>query len=687
MATGHELREIVERLNQEPFNMGLSLVTFDEKQPFEQIEVLNAILIVLDKKHDVDLREEQPDAMYQRIGEFLHVLGYKCAYDIQFQQGIVTGDKRLIHPIVHWILSNLEPLKKRAYLAQYCVTLEVPEEILQDEQVFDLYQHYKDLQGQFKAVHSHLENLRVNSVSPNELKREIQQLETERDHLVQKIHQFKNKTANMGGFNVLLQATSMLRKEQEEEARVRDKIMEQRLQLDQTQALFLDSSRALMQVRDAQKTRDYSAETMLKLLREEVSKNRTTYSRLVREAQEKGQRCAQFESALSEPSVTQAQISHNDMEIERLKNEIHHLEEQVGKTSEADGKLTIYRQQAALVSKKKEIALKEKASLEDERDRLHQTLIQKEKEYEQFKGHKFLNREEFKQYAGQLRDKTTKFKGYKAELAEIRQEGAVLARTEQILAGRAKAYDVAIERTEKDKGIHGYANTEEQLVNVSEKKSVIDVEKGQTLNEISRIVEEINHNIRMKKDKLAPQIKVLRKVRQEYQTVEQDYSAKKDVYDKEKLKIDGDINRLTMDIQNLEKERAGQESKFFELSSLITAAEQSRKRAQKEKLCTQGTVKFHEEFPDFKTLSQYYDAEMRRKNDEQRELRNAKKSVEVSHPEALRQRQMFEQLQRLMEYKLKVVQQEALTMDKSAEQFRAALDHSVAGVNRLIVEP
>lgn len=34
-----------------------------------------------------------------------------------------------------------------------------------------------------------------------------------------------------------------------------------------------------------------------------------------------------------------------------------------------------------------------------------------------------------------------------------------------------------------------------------------------------------------------------------------------------------------------------------------------------------------------------------------------------------------------------VVQQEALTMDKSAEQFRAALDHSVAGVNRLIVEP
>ena len=59
---------------------------------------------------------------------------------------------------------------------------------------------------------------------------------------------------------------------------------------------------------------------------------------------------------------------------------------------------------------------------------------------------------------------------------------------------------------------------------------------------------------------------------------------------------------------------------------------------------------------------------------------------EVSHPEAIRQRQMFEQLQNLMEFKLRVVQQEALSMDKSAEQFRAAMDHSVAGVNRYIVE-
>ena len=59
---------------------------------------------------------------------------YKCAYDIQFQQGIVTGDKRAIHPIVHWILANLDPLKERAYLAQYCVTLEARARLRRDFQ-------------------------------------------------------------------------------------------------------------------------------------------------------------------------------------------------------------------------------------------------------------------------------------------------------------------------------------------------------------------------------------------------------------------------------------------------------------------------------------------------------------------------------------------------------------------------
>merc|ERR1719160_512041 len=166
--------------------MDLSLVSFDEKEPFELMEILKKVLGYLDAKHDaVDIREEQPDAMYQRIGEFLHVLGYRCSYDMEFQQGVMTGDKRTVHPILFWLLSNLEQLKKRAYLAKYCVNFEVPEEFLRDEQVYEMYQHYKELQSQFKTTHAHLEQQRPSKVSPAELQREVAQLDAEREQLEQ----------------------------------------------------------------------------------------------------------------------------------------------------------------------------------------------------------------------------------------------------------------------------------------------------------------------------------------------------------------------------------------------------------------------------------------------------------------------------------------------------------------------
>merc|ERR1712187_706428 len=94
------------------------------------------------------------------------------------------------------------------------------------------------------------------------------------------------------------------------------------------------------------------------------------------------------------------------------------------------------KQQANLVAKKKEGVLKDKKGLEDEVDVLRKDLTGKEREYEQMKGHKFMKRDEFKNYAASLRDKSAKFKRLKAELSDLRSEVAVLVRTEQILQAK-----------------------------------------------------------------------------------------------------------------------------------------------------------------------------------------------------------------------------------------------------------
>ena len=59
-------------------------------------------------------------------------------------------------------------------------------------------------------------------MNPTELKKEITQLEQEKEQLLTKINLFKNKS-NKEDFHALLEATSKLRKEQEQDAKLGEK--------------------------------------------------------------------------------------------------------------------------------------------------------------------------------------------------------------------------------------------------------------------------------------------------------------------------------------------------------------------------------------------------------------------------------------------------------------------------------
>merc|ERR1719235_1830371 len=204
-----------------------------------------------------------------------------------------------------------------------------------------------------------------------------------------------------------------------------------------------------------------------------------------------------------------------------------------------DSRLSVYKQQASLVAKKKDLVMKDKKTLEEERDVLAQELSTKEREYEQMKGHKFMKRDEFKNYAASLRDKSAKFKRLKAELADLRHEVAVLTRTEQILQV-------------KDPTPSGMRETEAMLEKTSVEKSQVDKAKGKTLDEISAIVQKINAQLKEKKNKLAPQIKALRSVRQNFQTVEVKYLEKKGAYDQAKSATDAELLKVSGDVRQLE---------------------------------------------------------------------------------------------------------------------------------------
>eukprot|EP00929_Paragymnodinium_shiwhaense_P106287 TRINITY_DN7154_c0_g3_i1.p1 TRINITY_DN7154_c0_g3~~TRINITY_DN7154_c0_g3_i1.p1 ORF type:complete len:673 (-),score=310.08 TRINITY_DN7154_c0_g3_i1:131-2149(-) len=669
-----QLKEIVDRLNAEPFNLDLSLVGFDEKEPFELMEVLKIVLVYLDSKHDVDQREEKPDAMYHRIAEFLHILGYQCSFDIEFQQGLISGDKMTVNPILYWLLSNLEALRKRSYLAKFCVNLEVPEEFLREEKVYEVYQEYKELQSQFKATHSHVEQERQGRMNPSDLQREVAQLDSEREQLAQKIQHLRGKTEKDEGFAELLKVTSLLRKEQEEEARLMEKLMEQRQMLEQTEQLYIERSAKLREMREAAaQDGEGSAEAMLKMLRNDVQKHRDALNRVRREHDEKLQRLRETDAALSEPPVTQGDIGNLEADIGNMLNECEGLEKTISEANQ-DSRLSVYKQQANLVAKKKDGVLKEKKQLEEDLAGLGHDLSKQEREYEQIKGHKFMKRDEFKNYAASLRDKSAKFKRLKAELSDLRHEVSVLARTEQLLQV-------------KDPTPHGLREAEMALEKASVEKSAVDKAKGKTLDEISAIVQKINAQLKEKKNKLAPQIKALRAVRQSFQQVEAKYMEKKASYDQVKATIDSDISKLHNEVQGLERDVNDSEQAYHEHHMGLTGAETRLQRAHRETRCVRKEERYSK---DFGTMAECYSAEISRLDEQCRELRKQQKVVKDNHESNLKQKKAFVQLEALMKVKLKVAKQEMQSMQDGRNMnmygTRTVMDASTAGVERLVIE-
>jgi intraflagellar transport protein 81 len=72
-----------------------------------------------------------------------------------------------------------------------------------------------------------------------------------------------------------------------------------------------------------------------------------------------------------------------------------------------DDKLAIYRSQANAVSKKKDQKTEEFKKLEMEKMALEKTMQEREENYVKTKGTKYMKRDDFRQYAANLREKNT----------------------------------------------------------------------------------------------------------------------------------------------------------------------------------------------------------------------------------------------------------------------------------------
>ncbi len=180
--------------------------------------------------------------------------------------------------------------------------------------------------------------------------------------------------------------------------------MEQKLQLDQIESVYIEKSRRVHELRQAQATGE-GASSMLKMLRVETQRNRDSEQRLLREKEEKLKKLQQVEVSLAEPSASQSTVAELLGECSHMESSCEALEVQIDGQSGNDSKLTVYRQQASLVSKKRELAQQDLKSLIDERDLLSKQLLERESAFEARSGHKYMKKDDFK-----VRDRRREFK-------------------------------------------------------------------------------------------------------------------------------------------------------------------------------------------------------------------------------------------------------------------------------------
>ncbi|XP_004072814.1 intraflagellar transport protein 81 homolog [Oryzias latipes] len=644
-----QLKFIVEQLNKEPFKKNFNLVMFDSLEPIQLLQILNDVLAEIDPKQSIDIREEMPEQTVKRMTSLLGMLKYKLQDNMSdvksFQQGLVTGSKSVIHPILYWLLQRVPDLKKRAYLARFLVKLEVPAEFLHDDIVSDTYHQYEELVEGFKMYHKECEQLRSSGFSTAEIRRDISAMEEEKDQLIKRVERLKKRVESVSNHQWMLKQARQLRMEKEREESLAQQKQQQKNQLFQAEQRVLRSQQQLKDMR--QSATDANPESLTRRLEEEIKINTYMVTEKLPKELESLRRTVQYlQKVASEPAMGQANIRELEDRIKDVDSQINLLiEKKMLRNDPIDDKLTLYRQQASIISRKKESKAEElqeaREALATAEKEMKQRHSQSSPEEEVIRG------DELKRLVAKLRSKGTAYKKKRQELSELNAEYGVLQRTEEILRQKHEAVQEKLEAVEDEKGISGYSNTQEELERVSAIKTELDEKKGRTLDDMSEMVKRLNALIVEKKSALAPIIKELRSLRQRREELSQEYGEKKTQYESCAAGLESNRSQLEQEVKALREEMAQKENQYHYINSMSEIIEMQMQQAAEEMKAYISPDPQEKK----KTIRELYMKSIAEQELLGKKLREEQKMVKENHGANMEQMKMWRDLEQLMECK------------------------------------
>jgi intraflagellar transport protein 81 len=203
--------------------LNFTLFQFSEISGRELLELLNTVLRNVSDTMPEKLGAEKVEAIVYRISEFLRILGYEFPCEPEeWDTRLTNADKELIHPVLLWLLRDLNGMKSRAYKAKYSEEVPIPEEIRVDPMVAELIGQHRELRDKFDQVLNEQELIGGSNV--DELKKKIADLEADKARVATRIQAFKRRVAKIKNLDELLRWTSKLREETDREMKLKDQL-------------------------------------------------------------------------------------------------------------------------------------------------------------------------------------------------------------------------------------------------------------------------------------------------------------------------------------------------------------------------------------------------------------------------------------------------------------------------------
>lgn len=557
---GEEIKLITTEINN-LLGKNFSYVTLEKMETDKLLEVIHEVFVKL----NILSTNETPmdsDSAAIAILEGLNKIKYSPDADIKpedFREGILTGNYSTIKPILYWIFSNPKQVQKRAYLARYVDKIEIPLELLEEEEFRSLKTQYDSLVEEFWRAYNENKKAKKAALEAKELQQDIVKMEEDILKLKQRIEQQEEKLETIPNKESLFAAVRVYRNEYKEQERLEEQIAEcqERIAKRQNDIKELQNKIAVVRAQNSV-DKDPLEEAM-----NEKTTNDIILQTLPSDAEDLEEQAEALKTVLNEPEPTEEDIDEQEAEINKLTEEVKVLSErQTVLDNSPDNQIgSVQSQMAATEEDKRQVVL----GLVTEQSKLSKIeakISVKEEQLEKLVGGPILQGDSLKEYVSKLREKNVAYKESKDDLHALTMEAGIVSRTLDILKSLDPSTEDLFQRRDE------ILTVQENISDLDEarskvKKLCIDLEKAHA--ETNQVKEELNN------------------FTAEMQPFFDEYNQLEEVYDeltgdvvKQQEKLKADYETLQEEIKiheekwkNLQQDREQKEALLFRLSEDI----------------------------------------------------------------------------------------------------------------------